>query len=274
MHVCTPVLTLLSREVHPLLPSFAAFDSSSVFCYWQQPPALPRNLLPSVSCPLQPSLTTAVQYGPRNISQFPLLRSRILCLYQLPPYFTHRSISAWPRSESPITAPPLRGCPGTSIPSLPPAVPQRTVETSKVSTTGWSKANPFSNPTCSMFNHAPGGDRHECPKPIWPMPPLPGQAPQPSPSPVAKILEALIFQPVSSGDSLRATWWTKGTFSPFYFTENEGAPGKVHFRWGIRPSITRFKFHAIRNAILRYHVPRGKPKTTPALIIYLFLTHC
>lgn len=60
----------------------------------------------------------------------------------------------------------------------------------------------------------------------------------PSPSPAARVLlVALVFQAVSSGDS-RATWWTEGTFPLFYFTEDEGAHGKVHFWWGIWLSIT------------------------------------
>lgn len=80
--------------------------------------------------------------------------------------------------------------------------------------------------------------------------------------PATKVLAALMFQAVSRGDS-RATWWTKGAFSLFRFTEGEGALGKVQFWWGIRLSIPRFKLCAMRNAILRYCLPRGKLQATP-----------
>lgn len=124
-------LTPLFRKVHTLLPSLSAYDGSFVLCYLQQAPALPRNLLPSISCTLHSCLTTALPYDPRKISQLALLWAQILCIKSL--LISH--IAPFPRGQAvnqpplppslhpitaPISAPPLPWVPWPKCPLLDP----------------------------------------------------------------------------------------------------------------------------------------------------------
>lgn len=171
-------------------------------------------------------------------------------LYQIPPSLSPcGSISAWPSSESatiaPISAPHLcthssRGPKCPLLVSSTHPVPRRAA--------GISKASPTTHPN-QILSASPdvepqaGGDTHKCPKATLPIPPLPGQGLPVgstglgaagifchSPSPPARILFGeLIFQPVSSGASLRATWWTKGTFSNFLIRRRGNTWGNKFF---------------------------------------------
>lgn len=222
--VFTPVLILLFSKVHTLLPSLSAFDGWFVFCYLQQAPALPRNLLPSISCPLHPHSTTALPCDPRKISQLPLLRTQTLCIKSLLISHITPFLGEFPSSESAtivlISAPPLPCVPRPKCALLAPTTHSGPEEQ-------WGFPKPLCKPLCPATDwrgQAQMSPTHTA------MPPLPGQVASPgntgvgaggifchSPSPPARILlEELIFQPVSSGASLRATWWTKGTFSNLF----------------------------------------------------------
>lgn len=154
---------------------------------------------------------------------------------QIPLYFSH-PLSVWPSSESAtiapssaphpcsISAPPLPRVPWPKCPLPVPSthsVPRRAVGISKASLTTHPKQALMSN--CRQ-------DSHRCPTPTLPMPPLPGQVASRgqhwsgcwwdvlSLTISSRLLfQELIFQPASSGASLRATWWTEGAFSNFLF---------------------------------------------------------
>lgn len=146
-------LTPLFRKVHTLLPSLSAYDGSFVLCYLRQAPALPRNLLPSISCPLHSCLTTALPYDPRKISQLALLWAQILCIKSL--LISH--MAPFPRGQAvnqtplpPSLHPLSHGCPGPSVPSLTPnpfCAPKSSGDFQSLSHHP-AKANPFCKPLC------------------------------------------------------------------------------------------------------------------------------
>lgn len=141
---------------------------------------------PSISCPLQTRLTTALPCDPGKIHNS--LSFGHNTLYQIPPYFSHLSVSVWPSSESAPLPPPLHHhCPisASSLPWVPwpgcplpvpntHSVPRRAVGICRASLTTHPKQTLSASPDVSLLT---GGDRHECPKPTLPVPPLPGQGP-------------------------------------------------------------------------------------------------
>lgn len=239
------------RKVLTLLLSLSAFDGSFVFCYLQQAPALPETFSPYQLPPpntfnnstardpgkIHNSLSFGHKYSVSNPSL--LLTSLHFCVAK-----------QWISTTAPTFAPSLphlcilsaRGALAQVSPSCPQhpfCAPESSGDLQSLSHHP-PKANPFCKPWCLTADWR-GQARMSQTHAASATSPRTGGFPRWTPvwvllgsaviciSPRKDIVHSeFIFQPVSSGASLRATWWTKGTFPTFYFTE-ERAPGNIIF---------------------------------------------